>query len=144
MFLIFIPFIKEWLRRNVCFEFIISNRSGPLIKVNLTQSLTASTLLHRLVLLSVCFIYPKSRRYSTNWDWKCWPGSEIQMYSCSPWFAFRTFVRKIKAGGATESQSRNGNCICSSPSGWFDMKAFFFFLCSLTLGNLLTHSHRFL
>ena len=29
---------------------------------------------------SVCFIYPMSGRYSTNWDRKGWPGSEIQMY----------------------------------------------------------------
>ena len=29
-------------------------------------NLTASTLLHRLVLFSVCFINPMSRRYSTN------------------------------------------------------------------------------
>ena len=35
---------------------------------------------HGLVLLSVCLIYPMSGRYSTNWDRKGWPGSEIQMY----------------------------------------------------------------
>jgi len=41
-------------------------------------------LVARLVLLSVCFIYPMSGRYSTNWDRKGWPGSEIQMYyGCS-------------------------------------------------------------
>ena len=33
--------------------------------------------------ISVCFIYPMSGRYSTNWDRKGWPGSEIQMhYDC--------------------------------------------------------------
>ena len=53
--------------------------SDPSVKVNST-SLTASTLLHQLVLLSVCFIYPMSGRYSTNWDRIGWPGSEIQMY----------------------------------------------------------------
>ena len=52
--------------------------SNPLVKVNITWSLTASTLLQRLVLLSVCFIYPKSGRYSKNWERKGWPGSEIQ------------------------------------------------------------------
>ena len=46
---------------------------------------TASTLLHRLVLLSVCFINPIYVRYSTNWDRKGWPGSEIKMYYCYPW-----------------------------------------------------------
>jgi len=56
-----------------------------LVKVNSTLSHTASTLLHRLVLLSVCFIYPMSGRYSTNWDQKRWPGSEIQMYFGCPW-----------------------------------------------------------
>ena len=49
-------------------------------------------LLPRLVLLSVCFIYPLSGQYSTNWDRKGWPGSEIQMYygcPCSaPTFGF--------------------------------------------------------
>ena len=30
--------------------------------------------------LSVCFMYPMSWRYSTIWDRKGWPGSEIQMY----------------------------------------------------------------
>ena len=61
-----------------------SRTSAPLVKVNLhlyeTLSLTASTLLHRLVLLIVCFINPMSVRYSTNWDRKGWPGSEIKMY----------------------------------------------------------------
>ena len=34
--------------------------------------------------LSVCFIYPMSGRYNTNWDRKSWPSSEIQMYyGCS-------------------------------------------------------------
>ena len=37
-----------------------------------------------LVLFGVCFIYPMSRRYSTNWDRKNWPGSEIQMYYGCP------------------------------------------------------------
>ena len=34
------------------------------VKVNSTWILTASTLMHRLVLLSVCFIYPMSGRYT--------------------------------------------------------------------------------
>ena len=37
-------------------------------------NLAPSTLLHRLVILSVFFIYPMSGRYSTNWDRKGWPG----------------------------------------------------------------------
>ena len=37
------------------------------------------------LLTGVCFICPMSRRYSTNWDRKGWPGSEIQMYYCCPW-----------------------------------------------------------
>ena len=41
-------------------------------------------LLHRLALLSVCFIYPMSGRYSTIRDQKGWPGSEIQMYYGCP------------------------------------------------------------
>ena len=52
----------------------------PSVKVNSTKSLTSSTLLHRLVLLSVCFIYPMSGRYSTIWNRKGWPGSDIQMF----------------------------------------------------------------
>ena len=36
-------------------------------------------------LLSVCFIYPMCGRYSTNWDRKDWPGSEIQMYYGCQW-----------------------------------------------------------
>ena len=53
--------------------------------------MTASTV-HRLVLLSVC------GRYSTNWDQKSWPGSEIQIYSGCPWninWYFHKFYRKI-------------------------------------------------
>ena len=52
----------------------------PSVKVKSTLSVTASTFLHRLVLLSVCFIYHMSRWYSTNWDRNGWPGSGIQMY----------------------------------------------------------------
>ena len=37
-----------------------------------------------LVLLNVWIIYPMSRRYSTNWVRKGWPGSEIQMYYGCP------------------------------------------------------------
>ena len=33
----------------------------------------------------VCFIYPMSGRYSTKWDRKGWPDSEIQMYYGCPW-----------------------------------------------------------
>ena len=43
--------------------------------------MTATTLLQRLVLSSLGFIYPMSGRYSTNCDHKGWPGSEIQMYT---------------------------------------------------------------
>ena len=43
-----------------------------------------SDRVNRLVLLSVCFINTMSRRYSTNWDRKGWPGSEIQMYNGCP------------------------------------------------------------
>ena len=50
----------------------------PLVKVNSTLSLSASTLLHRLVLLSVCFIYPMSGRYSTNWDRKVDPARKFK------------------------------------------------------------------
>jgi len=59
--------------------------TDPLVKVNSTKSQTASTLLHQLVLLSVCLICPMSGRYSANWDRKGWPGSEIQMYYSCPW-----------------------------------------------------------
>ena len=58
----------------------------PFSKSKFNLSLTASTLLHRLVLQSVCFIYPMTGRYSTNWDRKSWPGSEIQMYYGCPCF----------------------------------------------------------
>ena len=45
--------------------------SDPLVKVNSTLSLTQSTLLHRLVLLSVLlYLANVSGRYSTNWDRK--------------------------------------------------------------------------
>ena len=37
--------------------------------------------------LSVYFIYPMSGRYSSNWDRKGWPGSEIQMYYGCPRFS---------------------------------------------------------
>ena len=48
------------------------------------------------ILLSVCFIYPMSGRYSTNRDRKGWPGSEIQMYYGCPcqsnrWMIFLVF-----------------------------------------------------
>ena len=33
-------------------------------------------------------IYPISRRYSTNWDRKGWPGSEIQSYYGWPWESY--------------------------------------------------------
>ena len=54
--------------------------SDPLVKVNSILSLTALTLLHWLARLSFCYIYPMSGRYSTNWDRKGWPCSEIKMY----------------------------------------------------------------
>ena len=41
-----------------------------------------STLLHLLVLLSVCFIYPMFWRYCTNRDRKSWPGLEIK-FKCT-------------------------------------------------------------
>ena len=41
----------------------VSSTPHPLGKVNSTYSLTASTLSHRVVLLSVCFIYPLSGQY---------------------------------------------------------------------------------
>jgi len=44
--------------------------------------LHASTLLHRIDLLIVCFINPMSVRYSTNWDQKGWPGSECTTAAC--------------------------------------------------------------
>ena len=45
--------------------------SDPLVKVYSTLSLTQSTLLHRLVLLSVLlYLANVSGRYSTNWDRK--------------------------------------------------------------------------
>ena len=50
------------------FLIIIFTHLCPFSKSKL--NLTASTLLHRLVLLSVCFIYPMSGRQSTNWDRK--------------------------------------------------------------------------
>ena len=48
---------------------VFNNNSGtsdPLVKVNSTKSLTALRLLHRLVLLIVCFIYPMSGRVQTG------------------------------------------------------------------------------
>ena len=51
-------------------------------------------MLHRLVLLSVCFIYPMSGRYSKNWDRKGWPGSEIQMISQEIIFLYSLFVHE--------------------------------------------------
>ena len=47
--------------------------------------LIASTFLHRLGLLSVCFIFPMSGRKCFNWDRKGWPSPEIQMYYSCPW-----------------------------------------------------------
>ena len=70
---------------KLCQNYTKTHVTDPSVKVNSTYSLTTSTLLHRLVLLSVCFIYPMSGRYSTIWDRKGWPGSEIQMYYGSPW-----------------------------------------------------------
>ena len=67
---------------------IVPRTPDPSVKVNSTWSQTMSTLLHWLVLLSVCLIYPMSGRYSTNWDRKGWPGSEIQMYYSCPWFTY--------------------------------------------------------
>ena len=57
-------------------------------KFNLYEasSLTASTLLHRLVLFIVCFITSMSVGYSTNLDRKGWPGSEIKMYYGCLWW----------------------------------------------------------
>jgi len=70
---------------HFCMRACTSSTSDPSVKVNLTWSLTASTLLHQLFLLSVCFIYLMLGRYSTNWDRKCWPSSEIQMCFGCPW-----------------------------------------------------------
>ena len=44
--------------------------------------LHASTLLHRLDLLIVCFINQMSVGYSKNWDQKGWPGSECTTAVC--------------------------------------------------------------
>ena len=75
--------IKILIWRNYEYQLFYSwpRTSDPLVKVNSTKCLTASTLLHRIVLLSVCLIYPMSGRYSSHWERKGWPGSEeIQMY----------------------------------------------------------------
>ena len=55
------------------------------IKIQPFWSLTASTLLHWLVLLIVFFFDQMSMRCSTNWDRKGWPGLEIQIYYGCPW-----------------------------------------------------------
>ena len=71
---------------NCLEDYLASSRTlDPDSKSKFNLGLTTSTLLHRLVLLSVCFIYPMSGRYNTNWDRKGWPGSEIQMYYGCPW-----------------------------------------------------------
>ena len=55
---VIIPIIPSFIEGHA--RLTQSRTSDPLVKVNWTQSLTASTLLHWLVLLSVCFIYPMS------------------------------------------------------------------------------------
>ena len=83
-----VALIKLWNRKTTITnekESVSRARtSDPLVKVNSTWSLTASTLLHPLVRLSFCYIYPMSGRHSTNWDRKSWPGLEIQMYYGCP------------------------------------------------------------
>ena len=94
---------RFFFHRHFVFEISFIPRTSDLsIKVNSTWSLTASTLLNRLVLLSVCFIYPMSGRYSTNWDWKGWPGLEIQTYYGCLWFwlAFAEWVSPKKFDSA--------------------------------------------
>ena len=46
----------------------MSDRVNLVAPASPIECLTASILLHRLVLLSVCFIYPMSGRYSTKVD----------------------------------------------------------------------------
>ena len=55
-----------------------SRTSDHLVKVNSTLSLSASTLLHRLVLLSVCLIHLMSGRYGTNWTGKVYPARKFK------------------------------------------------------------------
>ena len=77
-------FLKFLCAAHKNIKMTLARTSNPLVKVNSTWSLTASTLLHPLVILSVCFIYTMSGCYSTNWDRKGWLGSEIQMYYGCP------------------------------------------------------------
>ena len=63
---------------GLVFSCTSTRTSDPSVKVNSTLSVTASTFLHRLVLLSVCFIYKMSRWYSTDWDGKVDPAREFK------------------------------------------------------------------
>ena len=90
------------------------------IYIYIIVGLTASTLLHQLVILSVCFIYPMSGPYSTNWDRKRWPGSKVQMYYSCQWLSYlhqTIYIRNLQ--GVSKLQNlkfvyRNSR-MCSTP-----------------------------
>ena len=88
------PFWGQWVNRKSCctpliifrehvcnFVFSTPSTSAPLVKVNSTKWSITSDRFNLVAPAS-----PVHRaRYSTNWDRKDWPGSEIQMYYGCPW-----------------------------------------------------------
>ena len=73
-----------------CTELATTRTSSPLVKVNSTYMKNKvwprQPCCTGYTLLVVCFINPMSARYSTNWDRKGWPGSEIKMYYGCLWY----------------------------------------------------------
>ena len=87
-----------------------SRTSDPLVKVNSTLSLTASTLLHRLVLLSASVIHPWPNVLAIQYEQglKDWPGSEIQMYYGCPCILFFFYVSVVKCSLPCPGKPKTG------------------------------------
>ena len=75
---------SAWLGRRNSVLFLTYSKphtSAPLVKVNSTY------MKHKVWPCQPCCTDSSVHRarYSTNWDRKGWPGSEIQMYYSFPW-----------------------------------------------------------
>ena len=75
-------YVSQNLTEWYLWENTISSTSAPLVKVN--QHIWSINS-DRVNLVTPASPVPKAR-YSTNWDRKAWPGSEIKMYYGCPWF----------------------------------------------------------
>ena len=92
-FYVFFLVLKVFISDN--FHIFSLNRNAQITFVEETET-------NYKHMINACFVYPMSGRYSTNWDRKGWPGSEIQMYYGCPWI-----IKKRDGTLATNSDLKN-------------------------------------